>query len=152
MQVSMILESAAVMGWFVILVLGEKYLDDATRSRRGAEDRAEEMTVLTAMSGECTGIQTGTPDVSSFVVPLASGLGINVPTLPNYVRPFVAAATTKLGDRVQAAPPLDFTSGTFRARRTEACLEPSLDSPGAPWSLLGRARDQLFVRHIMGYF
>ncbi len=151
MQTSMVLESAAVMGWFVILVLGEKYLDDATRSRRKAEDRAEEVTVLTAMSGNCTGIQTGMPDISSFVAPLVSGLGINVPTLPNYVKPFFAAATTKLGDRVQAAPPLNFTSGTFRARRTEACLEPPLDSPGAPWSLLGRARDQLFVRNILGY-
>src|SRR5215472_2347537 len=49
-HVATTIEAAAVMGWFVILILGEKYLSDATTARRAAENTAQQGVVESAMS------------------------------------------------------------------------------------------------------
>jgi hypothetical protein len=186
-HMSMVVESAAVMGWFVILVLGEKYMDDATRSRRSTEDATQQSSMGSAM-GFCRGsaeggpthkneiggfrlpsspnaamastasvnismLGTGKPQLSPSIVPtLIAGLGlVSLKTLPNYFLPFQAADAVSIAGSVKAAEPLGFTSGTFRGQHTAACLERSLDLPGAPWVNLKIAREGIFITNIMGY-
>jgi hypothetical protein len=178
---SALVECGAIMGWSVCMILAEKYLDDGTRARRAAEDRTETASVVSAftfcalqslptltanipgLSVEGIGgvnasvsidlMATGVPQAATQIVgPLIAGLGLQpLKTLPYYFNPFQATSVISIGSTVQAAQPLGFTSQPFRAQRTSACLEKSLDLPGAPWINLRLASMGVFVTNILGY-
>lgn len=187
-HVTQTIEAAAVMGWFVILVLGEKYLGDATASRRSAEVSVQESVVASAM-GECGGGSglgaglgnlgsaagvaqnllagggrvpvsanldiggNGAPKLTLGSIPqLIMGLGLGkLPTLPIYSKSFQRSNARASAGAVTAAAPLNFRSGNFQASRSMACLEPSLDSPGAPWVNIKASRTLIFITTILGY-
>ncbi len=197
-HVSQTIEAAAIMGWFVILVLGEKYVSDATMARRRTEISVQESAVATAM-GTCGGggplggaggllgaagavlngggvgdvlnagsaLLDGDMPVSANVsignngtmavhmgsIPtLIAGLGLgSLRTLPNYFRPFQSTTARASARGVVAGAPLNFRSGDFEASRSLACLEPSLDTPGAPWNIFAESRMFIFITTILGY-
>jgi len=49
-HISLTIEAAGVMGWFVMTILSQKYLNDAATSRRAAENAAEQGSVASASS------------------------------------------------------------------------------------------------------
>ncbi len=83
---------------------------------------------------------------------LVAGLGLeSLKTLPIYFKPFQATSARASAHGVSAGAPLNFQSGDFEASRSLACLEPSLDSPGAPWVTLEASRTLIFIKTILGY-
>jgi hypothetical protein len=93
-----ILESAMVMGWFVVLLLGEKGVSNAADARRSAESAAEESATKSA-ANQCkpqsanvgkartspSVISNGQPQAQAAVAMVqALGLG-QQRTCPNYV-------------------------------------------------------------------
>jgi hypothetical protein len=164
------LETAAVMGWFVVLILGEKYMDDATRARRSAESSAEQSASVSAM-GFCQGgapinvnrgavavhpslkvTITGMPDVATLALTLIQAVGAgSLKPLALYTKSLQTSEASATAETVKAAAPLGYTSGVFRGHRSVACLERSLDSPGAPWANLGKAASDIFNQNIKGY-
>jgi hypothetical protein len=98
-------------------------------------------------------LQTGAPEMAKQVVmSVIVGLGLDsLRTLPLYSNAFQAAHGSARAAGVQAARPLDFSSGEFKAERQVACTERSLDMPGAPWPVLKMARTAVFMTNIAGY-
>jgi hypothetical protein len=83
---------------------------------------------------------------------MIAGLGLGrLPTLPLYSRAFQRTNARARAGAVTAAAPLNFRSGDFVATRSMACLEPSLDSPGAPWVNIKASRTLIFITTILGY-
>jgi hypothetical protein len=184
------------MGWFAVLVIGEKYMNDATMSRRAAENTAQQSAVKSAM-GQCggglgglggalgggglgglgamgglvpqlnVGIGTsgisihggvnigmnGAPVPSMAQIPsIISMLGLgSFKTLALYTKPFQSVTANVSSGGIKAGAPLGFSSNGFTGVRAVACLEPSLDSKGAPWIRLAEARAMVFIKNILGY-
>jgi hypothetical protein len=171
-HISLTIEAAGVMAWFVMTVLSEKYLNDATTSRRAAENAAEQATVSSA-SGFCQGsgsatntlgkfsasgstsmFSNGMPQLTPAQIPsLISMIGVSsLSSLPVYFKQFQGSQTkTTAGAVTSTAPHNTVTSGTFQGVRDMACLEKSLDTPGAPWINIQNARQQVFTTNIQGY-
>jgi hypothetical protein len=171
-HIALTIEAAGVMGWFVMTVLSEKYLNDATTSRRAAENAAEQGSVSSASSfcqgggsasstlgnfsanGASTTFANGMPQLTpAQIPPLLSMVGISsLKTLPVYFNQFQGAQTsTTAGPVTSTAPHNQVTSGSFQGVRDLACLEKSLDTPGAPWASIAQARQNVFTTNIQGY-
>jgi hypothetical protein len=170
-HISMTMEAAGVMGWFVVLVLSEKYMNDASTSRRAAETSAQQSSVSSAMSN-CQGgsqpatagsitaqtstnmFSNGMPQLTpAQIPPILSVVGVSsLQTLPNYFKPFQGTQAQGTASPVtDKAPRNQTTSGQFTGVSNMACLEKPLDTPGAPWPSIETARIQVFVKNIAGY-
>jgi hypothetical protein len=170
-HISQTIEAAAVMAWFVILVVGEKYVGDSTSARRSTENAVQQSSVASAIR-HCQGggeglsfpgpVQVssgvgvhvnGMPQVTMNEIPsIISGLGVtSLRTLPVYFKPFQTTSARATAAEVTAGAPLSFRSGEFEGVREMACLEPSLDSPGAPWVSIESSRTMIFVKNVLGY-
>lgn len=171
-HISMTIEAAGVMGWFVMTVLSEKYLNDATTSRRTAENAAEQAAVSNASSfcqgggsasntlgkfsaqGGSSMFSNGMPQLTPAQIPsLLSMVGVtSLQTLPVYFKQFQGTQSKTTAAAVTStAPHNQVTSGTFEGVRNMECLEKSLDSPGAPWIGIATARQNVFTTNIQGY-
>jgi hypothetical protein len=171
-HISLTIEAAGVMGWFVMTVLSEKYLNDATTSRRAAENAAEQASVSNASSfcqgggaasntlgnfeahGSSDVFSNGMPQLTPAQIPsLISMVGISsLKTLPVYFQQFQGSKTSTTAQAVTStAPHNQVTSGQFQGVRDLACLEKSLESPGAPWLSIAEARQNVFTTNIQGY-
>lgn len=162
-HVAMTLEAAAVMGWFVVLVLGEKYLGDAVSARRSAEDKVQQSSVQSAMS-YCQGspssaIQNGAtgnvqvkPNGTLSISQIASivmGLGLGKEkTWPNYIEPFQGSFSTASSGGVKPHELVGTGTHTFTGDRAMACLERSKDSPIPS---IDQYRSSVFDTTIRGY-
>jgi len=171
-HIAMTIEAAGVMGWFVMTVLSEKYLSDATTSRRTAENAAEQASVASASaycqgggsasnslgafsaSGSAGTFSNGIPQLTpAQIPPLISMVGISsLKTLPVYFKQFEGSQAKTTAQAVTStAPHNQVTSGAFEGVRDMACLERSLDTPGAPWASIAQARMNVFTTNIQGY-
>ncbi len=173
-HVTLTIEAAGVMLWYAVTILSQKYLNDATTSRRAAENAAQQSAVQSA-SSNCQGggsaqstlgnfsasgsaniFSNGMPQLTPAQIPsIISMIGISssaLQTLPVYFNQFQSSqATTSAGPVKNLAPNNQVTSGTFQGVRNMACLEKSLDSPGAPWTTIMQARQSVFLTNILGY-
>jgi hypothetical protein len=171
-HISLTIEAAGVMGWFVMTILSQKYLNDAATSRRAAENAAEQGSVASASSfcqgggsaqstlgkfsasGSASVFSNGMPQLTPAQIPsLISMVGISsLQTLPVYFKQFQGSQTsTTAGAVTSVAPHNAVTSGSFQGVRNMACLEKSLDSAGAPWIGILTARQNVFTTNIQGY-
>ncbi|MBS2012706.1 MAG: hypothetical protein JST00_07465 [Deltaproteobacteria bacterium] len=159
--VSNVLESAMVMGWFVMLVLGEKAVSSAADARRGAETAAEQSAVRSA-AGYCSGagasvmraqatpsiIPNGKPNVSS-AVSMVQALGLGSQrTFPNYILPMKNVMVQARSSADATPGELDPSKKTFEAARDMGCLEKPLDLPRGS---MDEYRIKLWMQNLMGY-
>jgi len=167
-HVSMTLEAAAVMGWFVVLVLGEKYVGDATSARRAAEDSVEQSSVASAMSycagggagasaGSAAAPVQGSADVRqngklsiSSVLSIIAGLGLgSQKSFPLYTEPFQGAFATASSGGVTPHRLVGEGTHTFSGNRNLACLEPP--KAVSPIPDLLSYRSSIFDTTVRGY-
>ncbi|WP_394822992.1 hypothetical protein [Pendulispora albinea] len=163
-HVSMTVEAAAVMAWFAVLVLGEKYVGDATSARRGAEDAVQQSSVQSAMN-YCQGSANPSSAVqnlqsnlsvrpngklpASQIVSLIAGMGIgSEKTFPIYLEPFTGAFATSSVGGVTPHRLVGQGTHTFTGDRSMACLERPKDSPLPSINLY---RTSIFGTTIRGY-
>ena len=166
-HVSMTLEAAAVMGWFAVCVIGEKYLADGAHARRDAETSAQQSSIASATSycegGGAAGaassasgdlskvtsslstFQNGSFSISS-IVSIVMGLGLGgQSTFSLYSDPFQGAGAKASESTTGGGP------HTFRADRSLACLERSKDTPASPEMSLSQYRMSIFGTNVQGY-
>lgn len=160
------LEAAAIMGWFVVLVLGEKFLNDAATARRSAEGAVQQTVVSTATSycqggalaaqdvggptahGGAQSVTNGALSVGD-LLSLFKGLGFGQqPTFSLYSDPLQATTVNGQTTGVRPHPLVGSGSHDFKAIRSLACLEKPKDSPKPS---LEPYRTTIFDLNIRGY-
>ncbi len=160
------LEAAAVLGWFVIFILGEKLLSDSVTARRSVEDTAEQSSVAAAaqycesqavVASTIPGASpTGTTGVHSNgkldiqnLLSLIAGLGIGSQrTMTLYTAP-LQATTSRIGQGgVQGAAAVGGGSHTFYAERSLACQERPKD---VSQTSIDQYRKSIFDINIAGF-
>lgn len=152
-HVSTVLEASAVMGWFVVLILGERAVSNAAAARRAAE-QASQTSAATASASYCAAPGGEASPETAVRVTLApggkldiagglgalSGLGLGAQrTFAYYERPLAnvqTSASSIAGDR------------TFTAERALGCLERPLDAPRGSLALY---RAPIWTTNLMGY-
>ena len=162
---SLTLETAAVMGWFVFMILGEKLVGDATSARRSAENTTQQSARVSGnnfcMGGEKgstsgsfsaspqSGVdQIGVPDIGT-VISLVEMLGFGPqPTFANFTNQFKQTTVTAQVDSVKAAQLIGGNSMSFKATSQAACREKALDLPG---TAITAYRNSVYLTNIMGW-
>ncbi|MDB4934343.1 MAG: hypothetical protein JWP87_1315 [Labilithrix sp.] len=159
--VGTVLESAMVMGWFVVLLLGEKGVSNAADARRSAESAAEESATKSS-ANECqpqnasvgkartspSVISNGQPQAQSAVAMVqALGLG-QQRTFPNYVKPLknVMVQSTSSADEVPGD--VNPAGKSFEGSRDLGCLEKPIDTPKGS---MDQYRQKLWEQNLKGY-
>lgn len=150
-----------VMGWFVILLLGEKAVSSATDARREAETAAEESATKSAANmcqpqnaniGRArtspSVISNGVPKVQAAIA-LVQALGLGSQrTFPIYLKPLqnVRVQATSSAEAIpgQANP----AGKSFEGKRDLGCLEKPMDSPRGS---MDEYRMRLWIRNLQGY-
>ena len=160
-SVGTILESAMVMGWFVVLLLGEKGVSNAADARRSAESAAEESATkssanLCQAQGASVGkaqatpsvISNGKPDVASAVA-LVQALGLGQQrTFPNYIKPLQNVLSKAQSSADEVAGDVNPAGKTFEGQRDLGCLEKPID---APKGSMDEYRTKLWEQNLKGY-
>ncbi len=165
-HVATTLEAAAVLGWLVVLVLGEKLINDAVTARRAVEDTAEQSSVAAA-AGYCEtnrtvastipgtaarGITVASPDGKLDIqnlLALLNGLGIGAQrTMTLYTMPLRSSTSRALQGDVHADPLVGGGSYTFRGERSFACQERAVD---IPQTSIADYRKSIFDTNILGF-
>ncbi|WP_394847127.1 hypothetical protein LZC95_06615 [Pendulispora brunnea] len=164
-HISMTLEAAAVMVWFVVLVLGEKYVGDATSARRQAEDSVQQSSIANAMS-YCSGAGAATSAASGgvpsslqvrpqgnlsvsqiFAILALFGIG-HERTYPVYTEPLRGTFANASVGGVTPHQLVGEGTHTFTGNRALACLERSKDTPVPS---INQYRGSIFNTTIRGY-
>lgn len=158
-----ILEAAMVMGWFVVMIVGEKTVSSANDARRSAENSAQQ-TASTTSGAACQGGHlesspglppaTGAPNIFPNGMPQAQGAigaiaGLGVPptkTFPYYVDPL---ENVKVQTKATAQGENDRAKGkSFEGQRQLGCVEKPLDSPQGS---LEDYRMPIWAKNLQGY-
>lgn len=165
-HVSTTLEAAAIMGWFVILVLGEKLVSDSTTARRAVEDTAEQSAVASSAAycesnvvltqsvggvGPRGSVNVGAHgglDISN-LVSLLAGLGLGSQRTFQLFTLKLQSTTARAeqGD-VHGAPQVGGATYDFYGERTRACQERPKD---VPETSIDQYRKSIFNKNILGY-
>jgi pyruvate/2-oxoglutarate dehydrogenase complex dihydrolipoamide acyltransferase (E2) component len=160
-SVGTVLESAMVMGWFVVLLLGEKGVSSAADARRSAESAAEESATKSS-ANECQAQgasvgkasaspsvkQNGKPQVESAVA-LVQALGLGQQrTFPNYVKPLQNVVVQASSSADEVAGDVNPANKTFEGSRDRGCLEKPID---APKGSMDEYRSKLWEQNLKGY-
>ncbi len=160
-SVGTILESAMVMGWFVVLLLGEKGVSNAADARRSAESAAEESATKSA-ANQCqpqgasvpktqtspSVIANGKPQVESAVA-LVQALGLGQQrTFPNYVKPLQNVLVQARSQADEVAGDVNPGGKSFEGQRDLGCLEKPID---APKGSMDEYRSKLWEQNLKGY-
>jgi hypothetical protein len=160
-SVGTILESAMVMGWFVVLLLGEKGVSNAADARRSAESAASESATKSS-ANQCqpqsanvgnartspSVIANGKPDVASAIA-LVQALGLGQQrTFPNYVKPLqnVLVQGTSTADEVPGQ--VNPGGKSFEGQRDLGCLEKPIDTSQGS---MDQYRAKLWEQNLKGY-
>ncbi len=150
-----------VMGWFVVLLLGEKGVSNAADARRSAETAAAESASLSSanqcqpLSASASGAQTsasvianGTPQVGAAVAMVqALGLG-QQRTFPNYLRPMQNVVVQASSTANAVGGDVNPAGKTFEGQRDLGCLEAPIDVPNGS---MNQYRQRLWEQNLMGY-
>lgn len=160
-HVSTVLESAMVMGWFVILLLGEKAVSSATDARREAETAAEESATKSA-ANMCSPqsasvgkartspsvISNGVPKVAAAIAMVqALGLG-GQRTFPNYIKPLKNVLVQAQSTADQVPGQVNPAGKSFEGMRDLGCLEKPIDIPRGS---MDEYRMRLWIQNLQGY-
>jgi hypothetical protein len=158
-QIGTVLEAAMVMGWFVVLLLGERRLSAAADARRSAEISAQ-TSASTASSSYCLPVGVGmsdfpgvpsptitTPSIVpngtmsvSTAISMVGMLGIGRPrTYGYFVNPLLKI-------HVKAQSSID--GQVFEGERELSCLERPLDLPNGSIDVF---RHPLWIKNLLGY-
>ncbi len=173
-HVGAVLEAAMVMGWFVVMIVGEKSVSRANDARRSAENKAMQ-TASTSSGRYCKGGDaasggnglpqasggnglpqaSGGPDVFDNGKPqaeraLAAIAGLGIPrtqTFPYYTDPL---KNVRIAAQSQAQGDAnDRAKGkTFHGERQLGCVEKPLDKPKGT---LDEYRQPLWQKNLQGY-
>lgn len=165
-HVSFVLEASAVLGWFAVLVLGERLVGDATTARRAVEVAAQQSSVVLSTSyceGEAEPATTlagyrpdanagvegrGAPDVGA-VLSLARVLGIgSQPTFRVYTSEAQTASARATQGGIRGAKQVGDAAHTFEGQRSLACRERSADTPSTS---IAKYRASIFDTNIKGF-
>ena len=163
---SITMETAAVLSWFVVMILGEKLVGDATAARRSVTNATQQSARVnsasycqggsnaSASSGGFTATpnmsmgSNGTPDIGSFMSIIASmGFG-GQQTMQLFSMPFQQTTATANVDNVKAATLLGGNSFSFSSTASGACREKPLDKPGTS---ITDYRNSVFLTNIQGW-
>ena len=161
-SVSNIMESAMVMGWFVVLLLGEMSVSSATDARRFAEDAAAESASKSAASycqaqgaqiktasAQGSSIPNGTPPGVAAAIAMVQALGLgNQPTFPNYIKPLLNILVKSRSSAEKVPGQVDPSGKTFEGLRDLGCLEKPLDRKEGSMEFY---RQMLWQRNLQGY-
>lgn len=156
-----ILESAMVMGWFVVLLLGEKGVSNAADARRSAESAAEESATKAsanqcqAQGGSSSGARTspsvisnGKPDVASAIA-LVQALGLGQQrTFPNYIKPLQNVLVQASSSANEVAGEVNPAGKSFEGQRDLGCLEKPIDTASGS---MDQYRAKLWEQNLKGY-
>ena len=160
-SVGTILESAMVMGWFVVLLLGEKGVSSAADARRSAESAAEESATKSS-ANQCqpqsassrkartspSVISNGRPDVAAAVA-LIQALGLGQQrTFPNYLKPLQNVRVEATSSADEIAGDVNPAGKSFEGQRNLGCLEKPID---APKGSMDEYRARLWQQNLQGY-
>ena len=156
-----VLESAMVMGWFVVLLLGEKGVSNAADARRSAETAAEESATKSS-ANECQPqsasagqartspqvIQNGVPQVQSAVA-LVQALGLGQQrTFPNYTKPLKNVLVQGTSSADEVGGDVNPAGKTFEGSRDLGCIEKPIDTP---MGSMNQYRQKLWEQNLRGY-
>jgi hypothetical protein len=144
---SAILEAALVMGWFVVLLLGERAVSTARDARHEAEEAAQESAVH-ASAHRCEGGSAGRARITvtaggkldvSAAISLLMALGhvSGARTWSYYVKSLEKVETNAVA-----------TERNVAARRTHGCLEKPLD---VPHGTMPTYRQAFWLQNLKGY-
>lgn len=161
-SVSNIMESAMVMGWFVVLLCGEMSVSSATDARRYAEDAAAESASKSAAnycqaqpaqiktaSAQGSSIPNGTPPGVAAAIAIVQALGLgNQPTFPNYLKPLLNVLVKSRASAEKTPGEVDPSGKTFEGLRDLGCLEKPLDRKQGSMEFY---RQVLWQRNLQGY-
>ena len=153
-QVSTLLETAAIIGWFAVVLAGTKRLDNAVTARRMAETGAENAATISgarcenAASIDRLGLETTS-------LPFVPQVGLAYPeTFPAQQTPLRHAVSKKWNVRVQ---PEDLPDGTAEnvlhgvtATRQLSCQDIPPPHPTAD-ARIQQLRSQIWMRNLRGY-
>jgi len=152
-NVSNVMESAMVIGWFVLLIIGEKQVSTAADARRASEDSSES-TASKSAANYCqpqqetyNGAQVrpstlpgGMPNASAVISAIA-GLGIGSErTFPNYIKPL---------QNIEALASTRTRTHDFVGQRELGCLERPLDT--SPKGSMDQYRIKIWITNLQGY-
>lgn len=150
-----------VMGWFVVLLLGEKGVSSAADARRSAEDAAAESATKSSANmcqpqsasvGKArtspSVVNNGKPDVGSAVA-LVQALGLGQQrTFPNYILPLKNVLVQSSSSADEVAGNVNPSGKTFQGQRDLGCLEKPIDvSKGS----MDEYRAKLWEQNLKGY-
>jgi hypothetical protein len=162
---SLTLETAAVMGWFVFMIRGEKLVGDATSARRSVENTTQQSARVSGNNycqggtqGSTSGAfsaspqagvdQIGVPDIGE-VISLVEMLGFGPQaTFANFTNQFKQTTVTAQVDNVKAAALIGGNSMSFKATSQAACREKALDTPGTS---ITTYRTSVYLTNILGW-
>ena len=159
--VSTVLESAMVMGWFVVLLCGEMSVSSATDARRFAEDAAAESASKSAASycqGQSTNIKSarampstvsnGVPQVQAAIA-LVQALGLGQQrTFPNYIKPLLNVLVKSMSGAEATPGEVNPAGKQFEGLRDLGCLEKPIDIPKGS---MDEYRQKLWQINLQGY-
>jgi hypothetical protein len=160
--VSTVLEAAMVMGWFAILVLGERAVSSAADARRSAETAAEQSSTQSS-AGYCTpsavtigtaraaaSVTSSTKPNVSIAISLISALGgaTGARTWQYYVKALVTVQVKSTATASPVPGDNDPSDRTFEADRRQGCLEKPLDLPKGTMDVY---RHVFWIKNLMGY-
>jgi hypothetical protein len=150
-----------VMGWFVVLLLGEKGVSSAADARRSAESAAEESATKSS-ANECkpqnasassartspSVIANGKPDVASAVA-LVQALGLGQQrTFPNYVKPLQNVLVQATSSAEAVPGDVNPAGKSFEGQRDLGCLEKPIDTSKGS---MDQYRAKLWEQNLKGY-
>jgi hypothetical protein len=164
---SLTLETASVMSWFVFMILGEKLVGDSASARRATETTTQQSARVSGASG-CTGgeqgatsgsfsatpqssvDEIGTPDIGqliSLVEMLGFGSGQQA-TFQYFTNQFKQTTVTAQVDNVKAPILIGGNNLSFKAVAQSACREKTYDQIGTS---ITQYRNSVFTTNIQGW-
>ena len=164
--ISLTLEAALIMMWFVVVILGELAVSRAATARRSAEGAAESSTAMTAaqyckpspiMIGKArvdiSIITNGKPNGVAAAIAIIQALGgvSGGRTWGYYILPLLNgdARATATADRIDVPMSnADPSSRRFFAERNTGCLEKPLDTPAGTMNFY---RHAMWMKNLFGY-
>jgi hypothetical protein len=158
---SNVLEAAMVMGWFVVLLLGEKAVSNASDARRYAESAAEESAVKSSASycqaqganvataqANASTLSQNVPDVASAIA-MVQALGCGQQrTFPDYTNPLKNVTVKSQSSAESVAGDVNPAGKQFEGTRDLGCQEKPLDQPQGS---MDEYREKMWIQNLMGY-
>lgn len=152
-HVSTTLEAAAIMGWFALMVISEKHLDDAVTARRASENSAETSAHGSAAAGASQLVQTAVGEAqptANGAIDTSENLGLGNGSMPSLSAVGIDPTKAFPSQRapMKSAQVVAKTNGAYAVARSLAAQDPL---PVATTPQVAPLRTTLWTEHLMGY-